>query len=152
IARILPRVEGASPLHGNVPMLAAPMSLAPSSLPIAADPASFDLRWVVLLWVVGVTLSALRALVAWWRAQELRRRDVRPAEGQRSPTRALAARLGLARPVEVLVSLRTSGPITLGWWRPVILLPLSTVTALTPSEIEMVLAHELAHIARRDYL
>jgi len=39
-----------------------------------------------------------------------------------------------------------------GWLRPVVLLPISALTALTPAQIELLLAHELAHIRRNDYL
>src|SRR5262249_62123234 len=39
-----------------------------------------------------------------------------------------------------------------GWLHPVILLPASTLTGLSPGQIESILAHELAHIRRHDYL
>ena len=40
----------------------------------------------------------------------------------------------------------------LGWLRPVILLPPATTMGLTPQQLEVVLAHEFAHIKRHDYL
>ena len=43
-------------------------------------------------------------------------------------------------------------PIVVGWLRPVILIPASALTGLLPQQIEALLAHELAHIRRRDYL
>jgi hypothetical protein len=59
--------------------------------------------------------------------------------------------LGVRRPVRVVISSRTHGPATLGWLRPLILLPPATAMGLTPQQLEAVLAHELAHIRRHDY-
>ena len=70
----------------------------------------------------------------------------------RQAMRHLTARLGISRAVTLLGSYVTDVPLTVGWLRPVILLPASTLTALTPGEIEMILAHELAHIRRHDYV
>ncbi|HEX4824048.1 MAG TPA: M56 family metallopeptidase [Candidatus Polarisedimenticolaceae bacterium] len=132
-------------------------SESPAAPAVAASPAAAPappdaLRWIVALWICGVALSGLRALAGWWGAQRMRRRGASPAVAWIETARSLGARLGLVRPVEISLSTTAPGPVTLGWWRPVILLPFSTVTALTPAEIEMVLAHELAHIVRRDYL
>ncbi len=65
---------------------------------------------------------------------------------------AVAARMGLARPVHVLMSALAEGPGVVGWLRPVILLPAATLAGLTPQQFEAVLAHEIAHILRYDYL
>src|SRR5262249_15029310 len=52
----------------------------------------------------------------------------------------------------LLVSSDTDSPSVTGWLRPIILLPLSAIAGLTPDQLEAVLAHELAHIRRHDYL
>lgn len=43
-------------------------------------------------------------------------------------------------------------PTVLGWLRPVILLPASVLTGLAPDQLRTILAHELAHVRRWDYL
>ena len=43
-------------------------------------------------------------------------------------------------------------PMVIGYLKPIILFPLGTVNQLTQQEVEAVLAHELAHIYRNDYL
>ena len=43
-------------------------------------------------------------------------------------------------------------PTVIGWLRPVVLLPVSCLTGLSPEQIEAVLCHELAHVRRHDYL
>lgn len=60
--------------------------------------------------------------------------------------------MGIAGPVRVLISMRVDVPSVLGWLRPVILLPPATMMGLTPQQLEGMLAHELAHVRRHDYL
>ena len=65
---------------------------------------------------------------------------------------ALHARLGIHRTVKLLNSVHVQGPIVIGWFKPAILLPVGCMTGLSTLQIEAVLAHELAHIRRHDYL
>jgi hypothetical protein len=64
----------------------------------------------------------------------------------------LAARFGIARPVRIGLVDDLPGPVTAGWWRPVILLPASLASGMPVELLEALLAHELAHIKRHDYL
>src|SRR2546422_656218 len=64
----------------------------------------------------------------------------------------LAARLRIRRPVRVLESAVVQVPAVIGWLRPVILLPASALTGLTPLQLDALVAHELAHVRRYDYL
>src|SRR5213075_1678041 len=58
----------------------------------------------------------------------------------------------LRRAVKLVESAAVEVPAVISWLRPVVLLPASTLTGLAPKQIEMVLAHELAHIRRHDFL
>jgi uncharacterized protein (TIGR03435 family) len=64
----------------------------------------------------------------------------------------LAARVGLCRPVRLLVSALVQVPTVVGWLRPVVLVPVGALSGLPPEHLEALLAHELAHIRRHDYL
>src|SRR5262249_21714736 len=64
----------------------------------------------------------------------------------------LRAELAVRGPVAVFGSARASVPMVLGWPRATILLPGSAVKRLDRAQLRAVLAHELAHIQRRDYL
>jgi beta-lactamase regulating signal transducer with metallopeptidase domain len=87
------------------------------------------------------------------RAGRLRRVAVIPAgAGKQAIACRLAARLGIRRPVALLESALVDVPSVVGWFRPVILAPASALSGLTPPQLEMILAHELAHIRRRDPL
>ena len=63
-----------------------------------------------------------------------------------------ASYLGIKRKVRLYVSSLVSSPLTIGFLKPVILLPLAIVNQLSPQQLEAVLLHELAHIKRNDYL
>jgi hypothetical protein len=54
--------------------------------------------------------------------------------------------------VRLLVSARAASPVVIGWIRPVVLMPVTVVTGLSVEELRVVVAHELAHVRRHDYL
>jgi beta-lactamase regulating signal transducer with metallopeptidase domain len=118
----------------------------------AVSSARQSLPSVVAVWFLGVVFLSTRLLVSWTRTRALTRDGVREAapEWQRVAAR-LSEALGLRRAVLLLESAAVEVPSVLGSLRPVILLPASTLTGLTPDQIEMVLAHELAHIRRHDF-
>ena len=104
------------------------------------------------VWLLGVALFSVR--LAWGSRQVARlRRSGEPADDTvLSMAKNLARRLGLNGPVRLLISSLADGPSVVGWLRPVILLPAATLAGLTPEQLETILAHELAHIRRYDYL
>ena len=107
---------------------------------------------IVLFWIVGVAALSLRLTGGWLRAQRLAKRSATPAtpDWQRAVAR-LAEAVGLRRSVRLLHSAVVEVPTVFGWLRPVILLPM-TLSGLSPEQVEMILAHELAHIRRHDFL
>ena len=108
---------------------------------------------VVAAWLLGLLLMAARLVGGVVVASRLRRVGTRTLAAE-WPRRlaALARRAGVCRPVALLESARVAGPLVLGHLRPVVLLPLGAVAGLPPALLEALLAHEVAHIARRDYL
>jgi beta-lactamase regulating signal transducer with metallopeptidase domain len=63
----------------------------------------------------------------------------------------LVETMGLQRPVQLFISKQIDIPATLGFLKPIVLLPATAVTHLTAAQLEAVLLHELAHIKRNDY-
>ena len=64
----------------------------------------------------------------------------------------LARQLHIRRPVRLLESASVAVPTVIGWLRPVVLMPASALAGLSPEQLQAILAHELAHIRRHDYL
>ena len=107
---------------------------------------------VVGAWLLGLVVLSGRLAGGLLHAGRLRRTGQPLGPEWQQRLAALAARAGLRRPVALLESARVAGPLVLGHLRPAILLPLGAVAGLPPSLLEALLAHELAHVVRRDYL
>ena len=116
------------------------------------SPASL-LPWIDGLWIAGVVALSLRSLGGWWLIQRLRVSATAQAPADVTASFArISATLGLRRPVMLRVSNLLAGPVTVGALRAMVLLPLSAITSLAPDELEVVLAHELAHVRRADFV
>jgi beta-lactamase regulating signal transducer with metallopeptidase domain len=113
-----------------------------------APRAPVDWRWIVLaVWalVVGGHAISLRSA-----ARDLRRllaRAVPWSEQEREAVRPLAQRLGLSDLPEIRTSSDVEVPLVAGVRHPVVLVPAGAFTA---AERMLMLAHELAHVRRRD--
>jgi beta-lactamase regulating signal transducer with metallopeptidase domain len=64
----------------------------------------------------------------------------------------LKSELEIKQKVALLESSLITSPMTLGWLKPMILMPIGIVNSLSPAQVEAILAHELAHIKGRDYI
>ncbi|HEX4999201.1 MAG TPA: ankyrin repeat domain-containing protein [Terriglobia bacterium] len=118
----------------------------------AADIALWTQR-IVLVWALGVVAFLTRLSGGWL----LSRAIVRSAGAIVDPLFADAlarAREGLAcrSTVRLLTSLRVQTPVVIGWLRPAIVLPACALTGLDAEQVLAILAHELAHIRRHDFL
>lgn len=111
------------------------------------------LPWTVLVWAFGVLLMTARLLLEWRDVRRLTRLDTEPLSPEwQARVAKLRARIGVERTVLVLRSARVHVPIVVGWLKPVILVPISAFTGLTPWHLELIVMHELAHVRRHDYL
>ena len=110
-----------------------------------------QLTWIVGTWAVCALAMALRMVAGLlWigRAATHERQD--PLWQAR--VERLAAQFGIDRAVRLRVVERLGSPVTAGWWRPVVLVPASLVSGMPAHLLEALLAHEMAHIKRHDYL
>lgn len=111
------------------------------------------LPWFVAAWVMGVITLSSRLLAGWVQAQRLKREGTEPmALDWEVRCYELCQRLAIQKPVDLATSAMAAVPMTIGWLRPIVLVPASAVTGLSPRQLEAILAHELAHISRHDYL
>jgi beta-lactamase regulating signal transducer with metallopeptidase domain len=107
---------------------------------------------LVIVWLLGVLVLTLRLLGGLAYVQRLRHHQTRPVEAEwLQRTQRIAAQIWLVRPVRVLESALVRVPVAIGYFKPLILLPVGTFTGLSPQQAEAVLAHELAHLLRNDY-
>lgn len=111
------------------------------------------LPWIVALWAAGVAVCSLRMAggLLWVRHMCDRAQVATGAEWQVC-TQRLAARMGIRRMVALRMSEEGDSPVTAGWRRPVVLLPVALLARMPAELVEALIAHELAHIRRHDYL
>jgi beta-lactamase regulating signal transducer with metallopeptidase domain len=111
------------------------------------------LPWCVVAWAAGVAALSLWYLGGWCQLQKLRLIGTRPASEQiAAQTLELAQRLGVTRAVRLTESVLVQVPTMIGWLKPVILLPATALTGLDEMQLRAMIAHELAHVRRHDYL
>jgi beta-lactamase regulating signal transducer with metallopeptidase domain len=108
---------------------------------------------VVGLWMTGAVVLSLRLLGGWVQVRRWVRRGTRPLTGPWiDRLDRIKECMGLRLAVILLESSRIEVPMVVGWIRPAILVPVAALSGLTAPEMEAILAHELAHIRRHDYL
>ncbi len=111
------------------------------------------LLWVVIVWFVGAVVFWIRLAGGLVVTARMRSMLVRRAPPEWQETlKELGARVGLSRPVHLLVSALVEAPTVVGWLRPVVLVPVGALSGLPAEHLEALLLHELAHIRRHDYL
>ena len=128
---------------------------------VIGDALSRISHWLVgeaLPWVSTLYLIILSGLLLRYFRHYIRsRRITRTGLSRISPefrvfTASTARQMGIRASVGVYLSSLVDVPVTLGFLKPVILLPVVMVTHLRTEQIEAILVHELAHIRRKDYL
>ncbi len=141
-------------LSATVSVLAAGSAetIAPGSATLPASLLPWT-PWITALWMIGVAVSALRLLGGAWRLHRWATRETSPAPSEwQECCDSLGRRLGLRSPVPLRESPRVHGPLIVGWFRPMLVLPLGMLQSLPGLQIEALLLHELAHVHGRDPL
>ncbi len=148
----------------SMALVSAPVSHAVLLMPLAQLPittASWlmtvqafltaHLTEIVWMWLLGVAIFGVRLIGGWAYVQRLRTTATLPV-----PPVLLEATARMARKLNVSVNVqitaRATGPLVVGVLKPVILWPVGLLAGLSMAEVEAVLAHELAHVRRHDYL
>jgi beta-lactamase regulating signal transducer with metallopeptidase domain len=112
-----------------------------------------NLSLVVNFWLFGAILFLFRLISQFAEIRNLRKTSL-PFENLviQTLTDRLVATLGISRKIEIRTTGKAHSPLTFGVMTPVILLPIALVFQLSPAHLEAVIAHELAHVKRNDYL
>ena len=111
-------------------------------------------RLIIPIWLLGVGVMLFR-LATSLRAADSLRRSCQPAN-DRALTQQLdqliSKTLQREQHVRLMLADQLSSPIAMGFFWPVIILPTAVATGTAPEMLRAILAHELAHIRRHDYL
>ncbi len=108
---------------------------------------------IVSVWCIGLVFFMLKLMGGLLYIQQLKTRMTSPLPSEwQEYVAMLCGEMNIRRPVQLLESALAQTPMVLGWLKPVILLPIGAVNHLTPTQVEAILAHEMAHVLRQDYL
>lgn len=108
--------------------------------------------WLVRIWIAGVIFFSLRTAGGMLIVERLQRRKSALVTARvLQICLDLQRRLGIKRAVRFCQCNGLDVPAVIGWFRPVVLLPLTVLAGLSQAQLEVVIAHELAHIKRWDY-
>ena len=107
---------------------------------------------IVLLWFLIICLKSLQLYLGLQRVSNLKTKHTSdPGAKWTSLVNTLSEKLVIHRTVKLLESGLTSVPLTVGYLKPIILVPLGMLAAIPADQVEAILLHELAHIKRKDY-
>lgn len=143
-------------LHAHAPSAAggaaaaAGMGVADVALALG-QPLSSYLPWVVAAWFAGVGLGTARVGLLCWRLRRIVLRHSITDARLDGLLEGLGRRFGVVR-ARLRITDRIDTPMLVGWLCPVILLPAALALGLPRRNLELVLAHELAHLRRLDPL
>ena len=145
--------SGQAALIGHLSGSAARQVAAGVPYSAVTDPWQQAMPAIVMAWFVGAAGCSLRLLMGFISVAALRRSPHAPVltEWQHILDR-LIERMQVSRRVRLLPTDRVDSPSVIGWLRPVILAPIGALSGLAPQQVEALLAHELAHVRRHDYL
>jgi beta-lactamase regulating signal transducer with metallopeptidase domain len=150
IDRVSPADGSASPAGASIGAAALPLA-ASQAIRRAGDPRQL-LPVVVWIWLAGVTMLMARLAAGCWRIHRLRAATMAaPLSSWQPAAERLARRLRVAVPFRLVESAVVDAPILIGWLQPLVVLPIAAMAQMSAAQVEALVAHELAHIRRRDY-
>ncbi len=107
---------------------------------------------LVVIWLCGFLVYSLKALQDYRYCQQIKNQHIISTPEQwQSLFATLVTKVGVNPRIELRISTFAIAPCAIGYFKPVILLPLAVITGMTQAQVEMVLLHELAHARRQDY-
>lgn len=108
--------------------------------------------YLTVFWLSVISILSLKLFIELYSVTQLPKNNVlAPDDELYKRFEALAKKIGLRNTPNLLLSLDTHVPMAIGWIKPIVLLPVSMLTGLTPTQLDMLMLHELAHIRRYDY-
>ncbi|HWD38446.1 MAG TPA: M56 family metallopeptidase [Fimbriimonas sp.] len=151
-------IEVPTPTHPVKPSQTVGLRLASTRSSTSAPSPTLERRLepvlpvVVRVWVIGLLLMGVRLLAGLAGIERLKRKASAGLDPRwQAVGEHFARRLGLNRPLSVLVSEAVDSPSVVGFAKAVVLLPAGVILRMSPQSVEALLAHEIAHIRRHDY-
>jgi beta-lactamase regulating signal transducer with metallopeptidase domain len=115
------------------------------------SPSRDALPWLVEAWLMGVAFFSLRSGGGFLLLErQCRKQSHAVSDPLFAMCHTLQSRLGIERAIRYCECAWLQAPAVIGWFRPIILLPVTTLSGLSDEQLQLVIVHELAHIQRLD--
>ncbi|HEV2483374.1 MAG TPA: M56 family metallopeptidase [Puia sp.] len=108
--------------------------------------------YITFLWLTGALVWAVRLSVSSLQLRKFSRLKSIDHPLAIARLEMLQARMNIKKHVRLIVTTEVADPLTFGFFKAVVLIPLNYISQVPTEQLDMILAHELAHIRRRDYL
>jgi bla regulator protein BlaR1 len=109
--------------------------------------------FISIAWFIGVLFFTAQLIYEMLRVYRVPKHAVITTNEQvLEMFERLKVELKANRFTRLLISHIIDVPMVMGWLRPVVILPASMLTCLSCAQLESLIAHELAHVRRYDYL
>jgi len=150
-----PQVTNYAPAGYQPILTQAPPAPAQSVSPTFHDSATKVIKtgvpYLSAIYLVILLVNVVRFAVSWKKVGSVKN-SVEADDNWQEKVNRFAEQLAVAKYVQLGLSQSVDGPCTVGYLKPVILLPIAFTTQLSTQEVEAILLHELAHIKNNDYL
>jgi len=108
--------------------------------------------WILYIYMAVVSYKSITLFYSWNKFTRCGKSWIRPAVELKVFMMIKAREFGIERKINLWFSNTISTPVTFGFFKPVILLPVALINQLTTEEAETLILHELTHIKSNDYL
>jgi bla regulator protein BlaR1 len=140
----------------NIPALLPNLNLSPGADPAVHGQSFYNvitgyLPYISAIYITGLFVNLMRLAMGWNKIRLIKNSTL-PAEQMQQYINTFSKVLHIGKHIQLKFSNLVDVPCMIGYFKPLILLPVSIATHLSACEIEAILLHELAHIKRNDYL
>ncbi|GAB2814207.1 M56 family metallopeptidase [Ferruginibacter profundus] len=120
---------------------------------LSADSVTLFTPWLFTFYLVAISYKMIKALYQWIHFKKLHLAGLqKPAIDLKLFTIAKANHFGIKRKVQLWLSSTINAPVTFGFFKPIIVLPVALVNQLSMRQAETLILHELTHIKANDFL
>lgn len=120
---------------------------------ITNETIQFAAPWIFSLYVIILVAKLIKGIYTWLHFSKQYKNGIsKPAVELKLFTQLKAHQFGIKRKVKLWLSNTITTPVTFGFFKPVILLPVALVNNITVQQAETLILHELTHIRTNDYL
>lgn len=122
--------------------------------PLGTVPQSIEANMfvIVFLWIIGAFVFSFRLIGGWWYINNLKRDAIYLQNEWSNFIEKCTRQLEIKKTISLAETHLITSPMVIGYFKPVVLVPLGMLTSLTADQLETIFLHELAHIKRHDYL